>query len=115
MSAWHSSSNKEMDDTSNEKVSILLKLGDRTLQREVPYKLKSIFEEAERLFNSNYERAMRNPVMKKDKELTLTLVALQFAVSYLEERNSKDDRVLAPAMENMLSDIEKAIESLERD
>lgn len=102
-----------MDASSEERVDILLKLGNQTIQQKVPYNQKGILLEAEKLYNDYYDRLRTSPRMKSDEKQALTILALQFAIKFLELRNSKEDNVLAPAMEKTLSDIEEALVKLE--
>lgn len=103
-----------MDETSEESVELLLKLGGHAIQRRVPYAYKSIFEEAEKLFNDYYDRLMASSSMKADETTALSVLAFQFAIKVLEIRGSKADNVLGPAMEELLGEIEEALDKLER-
>lgn len=102
-----------MDGASEEKVDILLKLGDQTLPpRKVPISEKVILTEAEKLYNDFYDRLIASPSMKNDDKLALTVLAFQLAVKYIELRDSKEDHVLAPAVERILGDVEEALDRL---
>lgn len=102
-----------MDGSSEDKVDIMLRLGNLNLSRTVPFSQKDVFVEAERLFNDYFSRMNASPMMRGNERLTLSVLALQFAVQYIELRNSKADNVLAPEVEKALGDIEEALERLE--
>lgn len=102
-----------MGGSSDEKVDILLRLGDQTIQRRVLASQKGILSEAEKLYNDFYARLQSGQSMKNDENFALTVLAFQLAVQYIELRDSKEDNILAPTMEKVLGEVEEALDRLE--
>lgn len=102
-----------MDSTGDVKEDILLRLGELTLHWRVPVSQKGILSEAEKLYNDFYARLQSSQSIKNDEGFALTVLAFQLAVQYIELRDSKVDNVLAPTMEQVLGDIEEALDKLE--
>lgn len=98
-----------MESSNEEMVTLTLTLGEHTITPKVPYRLKRTYEDARNLFSQEYEKVSKQ--YSSDK--SLAIVAFYFAVNYLVERNTKDDKVLAPVMQDLLADIEEALDNLE--
>ncbi len=98
-----------MESSNEERVELSLTLGGRNITPKVPYRLRSTYMEAQSLFNQRFEKIKGS---SNDRDYALTVLAFDFAVNYLVERNTKDDKVLAPVMQDLLADIKEALEGL---
>lgn len=100
---------------SEEKTLIELVLGNKRIPVNVESRERGIYEQASKLFNERFRKYADDG--KKggfDENVRLTMIALEFAIRYTEERNSKSDNILAPAAEDAITRIEKALDELEK-
>lgn len=102
-------------DMSEEKTRLELVLGNKKIPVNVDNQQRGIYEQASKLFNERFKYYADDG--KKggfDENVRLTMIALEFAIRYYEERNSKSDNILAPAAEDAITKIEKALDELEK-
>ncbi len=101
---------------SEEKTRIELVLGNKRIPVNVDSRQRGIYEQASKLFNERFKcYAGDDKKGGVDESVRLTMIALEFAIRYNEERNSKSDNILAPAAEDAITKIEKALEELEKE
>lgn len=101
---------------SEERTRIEMLLGNRRIPVNVDISQRGIYEQAGKLFNERYKVYADDG--KKggfDENVRLTMIALEFAIRFYKEQNSKSDNILAPAAEDAITKIEKALEDLEKE